>query len=121
MAILTEARRTGGFVLPGHNTEIHNSKVTFTGTAVPGQVVSVVGGVYVPFNQDGVDGSQTPEGIMWDYQDAVTNKVVTVCNRGPCEVNGYDLVWPGDATTGEIATAVAGLLTNSDIRVRYNT
>lgn len=121
MAILTEGSRPGEFVLPGHYTEIHNSKVPFTGTAVAGQVLGHNGTVYVPFNEDGIDGSQTAQAIMWADVTGATAEIVTVTNRGPCEVNGYRLVWPATATAGEITTAVAGLLTNSDIRVRYNT
>jgi hypothetical protein len=123
MAILSEAGRAGGYVLPGHNTDINNSKARFSGTGVPGQVLGLITAtsIYAPLNVGASDGTQTARAILWDHQAAVTNKEVTVTNRGPCDVNGFDLVWPAGITGPQTTTAVGQLLTNSDIRVRYNT
>jgi Bacteriophage lambda head decoration protein D len=119
MAILNEARRPGCYMIADQNHNISRRTLTFVGTGVPGQVLGHDGTTYVPFNQDGIDGSEEAQAILWDYADSVTAIDAVMTVRGPVDVNGWDLVWPDDITDNEKAAAEAALLTASDIRVWY--
>lgn len=65
---------------------------------------------WVVFNQDGTDGSQTPLGVLIAPLSvpAAGDASGVILARG-CKVRSDALIWPGDATAGEIGAAVNDL------------
>lgn len=71
--------------------------------------VEAVSGVFVPLNPSASDGSQTAAGIAFGFYDATLNDVPGLVVIRDCEVNGFELVWPANATAAQIAAATAQL------------
>ena len=66
----------------------------------------------VQFDEDGIDGTQTPIGVLYadvTALDAVDNDGVVIVRSA--EVRELSLVWPSSTTAGEKTTAVAILKT----------
>lgn len=64
---------------------------------------------YVPFDQDASDGSEAAAGIAFAAVDASSADADGVAFVRDCEHNADIVIWPSDATAGEIATATAEL------------
>lgn len=61
-------------------------------------------------NLTGTDGTEVAAGILWDYTDASSaDTACTMVTRGPTEVSGANLTWPGGITAGQKSTALAQL------------
>lgn len=66
-------------------------------------------GKFVPYDQDGADGSQIAAAISLASYDATDADVPMAVITRDSEVNGNILTWPEDIDAGEKATAVAQL------------
>jgi len=66
-------------------------------------------GKYVPYDQDGTNGSQFAKGILYDEVDATSADAEGVMHCRLCTVNAAELVWPDDIEEGEKAAALAQL------------
>lgn len=116
---LTEARRTGGFIVTESPGTISRDTVTVTvpasTTLQPGAVLGKItaSGKYVPFDDTASDGRETAAGILYEKQvnDALSAADVTaaIVNFG-AEVREDDLVWESGADSA------AGLV---DLAARY--
>ncbi len=62
---------------------------------------------YVPYDQDGTNGSQIFAGILREEVDATSADQAAVAHVRLCTVNAAELVWPDDIEAGEKATAMA--------------
>jgi hypothetical protein len=62
-------------------------------------------GKLTQFNQDGADGSENAMGILVNPCDASAADAECVIIARDAEVNGAELIWPGDITGPEQTTA----------------
>lgn len=66
--------------------------------------------LYLPYNQDGTDGSQVAAGISYGNYDATNGAVSGVAFVRDCEHNADIVVWPSDITADEKAKGITQLL-----------
>ena len=103
---LTEARRTGDFILSEANGTRSREEVTIAaaaGAMIPGTVVSMLaGGKYVEYDDVGTDGTEVAAGILYAaVADSASDQKAVIIVRD-AEVNASRL-------TGSNANAVADL------------
>lgn len=115
MSTKTETGHAAGFILSEGNGHISRENVTLDGgsTLLAGQVLSTWesgsdAGLYTPFDQD-VATTDVAQGISINDVDSSTSNQTIAIIRRDAEVNGAELVWPGDITDGEKVTAIAEL------------
>lgn len=88
---LTEARRTGEFLISEANGTRSREEVTIDATAgamVAGTVVSklATGGTYVAYDDEGTDGSETAAGVLYRAVPDATGEQKAVILARDCEV-----------------------------------
>jgi hypothetical protein len=113
MATMTEARRTGEFIISEANGTISRDEVTI----VSGQnlaVGTVVGkitasGKYTAYDDDNADGSQTAAGILYAAVDATAGDKKGVIIARHAEVDTSQLVFVGTNDAGDITAGKADL------------
>ncbi len=103
---LTEARRTGDFILSEANGTRSREEVTIAaaaGAMIPGTVVSMLAsGKYVEYDDVGTDGTEVAAGILYAaVADSASDQKAVIIVRD-AEVNASRL-------TGSNANAVADL------------
>jgi hypothetical protein len=119
MSTKTEGQHTGEFIVseaPGFRS---HDQVTVTvpadTTLAPGTVLArlTADGKYVPYDNDGSDGSEAAYGILYDElvneADAPADKVGVVLNTD-CEVRRADLRWDATVDDNDKAAAYVDLL-----------
>lgn len=113
MATLTEARRTGEFILSEANGTISREAIT----VVSGQDLeagTVVGkitasGKYTAYDDDNADGSQTAAGILYAAVDASGADAPGVIIARHAEVADALLIWAGTNDAGDKTAGKADL------------
>ncbi|MGB0467763.1 MAG: head decoration protein [Pontibacterium sp.] len=106
MAIQTEARRTGEFIVSESNGHRSRETVTLTGGDFPaGQVLGVItaNGKYTDYDAGAADGTETAAGILYAATDASAADQNAVVIVRDCEVASA-------ALTGSDAAGVADFL-----------
>lgn len=113
MATLTDTQRTASFIVRESNgtrsraVQEFDSTTDWAGAAIlPGQVYAIVGGVAVPFDGNGVDGSEVAAGILYEGVDAAATSTKTVIVRD-AEVTISDLTY--DGTIAEVTAALLAI------------
>ncbi len=74
--------------------------------------VSAVSYKYVPLNFGGADGSQNAAAVSLSQRTATdggSDQKIVLLKRGPAIVDELHLIWPGGATTDQIAAGLAQL------------
>jgi hypothetical protein len=93
----------GGLTFTIADAEDFASGDSFTITVAAGS------GKSVPFDQDGVDGSEITTEILYDNIIATGGDMEVVVVARDAEVNGSELIWPADIEAGEKTAAIAQL------------
>lgn len=110
---LTEARRTGEFILSEANGTLSRDTVTIVSgqTLAAGQVVGKVtaSGKYAAFDNDTNTGVETAAGILYEAVDASGGDKTGVIISRFAEVNGNLLTWGADNDAGDITAGTAEL------------
>jgi hypothetical protein len=113
MAQVTDTPRTGAFIVSEANgtrarsVQAFDSTTNWAGAAIqPGQVYAIVGGAAVPFDGNGIDGSEVAAGIAYEGVAAGETSTVTVID-GESEVALSYLTY--DATDAEVIAALAAI------------
>lgn len=115
MAMLTEGKHAGGFLVWEVLREFNRETITIAsgaGKVAPGTVLGKIttGGKYTGLAPAATNGSQNPAGILWAAVDAsAADALGVVILRGPAIVNRNDLVWPAGATEAQITAATTAL------------
>lgn len=113
MATLTEARRTGEFIISESNGTRSREKVTVAaaaGAMVAGTVVGklTVGGKYVAYNPLGDDGEEVAAGVLYEgVEDLAADQPAVIIARD-AEVTGIRLT--GNDAAGTAALAALGVI-----------
>jgi hypothetical protein len=114
-ATLTQAPLTGAHIISESNGKLSRDEITIASgqDLVAGRVLGRITatGKYIGFDEDAVDGSQTPRGVLWAAVDATDGDAAGVIHNLNCEVLTTALTWDAGTTAGEQATALATLLT----------
>ncbi len=113
MAVFTETRHTGGFML----SEANGTRSRDTVTIVSGQNLKagmVLGkitasGKYKEFNTGSADGSQTAVAVLYADCNASAADTPAVVISRDAEVTAGELLWFSGATNGNITTGKTGL------------
>jgi hypothetical protein len=113
MTTLTEGQHSLEFVV----SEANGARSRKIGTLITGQnlaagtVLGVItaSGKYTQFDQDAATGEEAAAGVLAYACDATSADASCVIIARDAEVNGAELVWPGDIEVGEKATAIASL------------
>lgn len=115
MAILTEGKHAGGFLVWESFSDYTRETVTIAsgaGKLEPGSVLGKIstGGKYTRLAPAATNGSQNPAGILWAGVDATAADAPSVAIlRGPAIVNRHEIVWPEGATEAQITAGTTAL------------
>jgi hypothetical protein len=111
MAVLTEGRHAGEFLLSEANGARSRASVTLAaGQGItPGEVLGSVAGVYEALDLAANDGAQHAVGIAFyaAQTGAETEKLVIIARDA--EVNQHCLTWPAAITTAQKQAAIVEL------------
>lgn len=113
MATMTEALRTGEFILSEANGTISREEITVVSgqDLAAGTVVGKItaSGKYTAYDDDNVDGSQTAAGILYAAVDASGGDAKGVIIARHAEVSTDLLTWAGTNDAGDITAGKADL------------
>ncbi|WP_395175509.1 head decoration protein [Roseibium alexandrii] len=120
--VLTEGRHPGEFIMTEANGQRSRESVTIPASQSfePNTVLARLGSAgsytYVPFNQDGVDGSEAAFCVaIYGAETGAAETVDITAIVRDAEVNGNCLAWPSDIEAAEIDAAVVQLNANGII------
>ena len=114
MAVLTETRHAGGFMVSEAVRHRARETVTIlsgTGKLVPGTVLGKItaNGKYAYYNNNLATGVETAAAILWDDVDATSADRVAVVIVRDAEVNAGELVWEAAQITADKNAGIADL------------
>lgn len=108
-----EKTHDGGFILsegPGHVCR-ENVVIEAAGVIEAGTVMAILdNSKYVIYNPAETDLSTVVKGVLIGRVDSTSaDKAGAMIVRGPCELNGNELVWFSGASAGQKTTAITAL------------